>query len=194
MPRLKAPQRREQLIAVATRLFARHGYDATTTASIAEAAGVTEPILYRHFKSKQDMFVAIVRAMSAQTMQEWEELISDVGDPAERIKAVAQAVPAHIKRLSDAYHVLHGALSTSQDKKVHGVLREHYDQIEEFFCKVVVDGHKMGVFRPDLDPKSAAWQLILSGIGYAMITLNLDEVERPVVDHVIESIVRGWVK
>jgi AcrR family transcriptional regulator len=194
MSRLKAPQRREQLIGVATRLFARHGFDATTTASIAEAAGVTEPILYRHFKSKQDLFVAIVRATSQQTIQEWEDLIVDIVDPAERIRAIAQAVPAHIKRLGDAYHVLHGALSTSRDKKVHAVLREHYDQIEVFFRKVIVDGHKTGVFRTDLDAKSGAWQLILSGIGYAMVTLNLDEVEQPVVDQVIESIVRGWAK
>src|SRR5678816_4577194 len=68
MPRLKAAQRREQLIDVATKLFAKTGYEATTTAAIAEAAGVTEPILYRHFKSKQELFVAIVREMSDQTM------------------------------------------------------------------------------------------------------------------------------
>jgi AcrR family transcriptional regulator len=194
MPRLKAPQRREQLIAVATRLFAKHGFDATTTASIAEAAGVTEPILYRHFKSKQDLFIAIVRATSQQTLDEWEERIASVADPAKRIRAVAETVPEHIKRLSDAYHVLHGALSTSRDKKVHGVLREHYAKIEAFFRKVVAEGQKTGVFRTDLDARSAAWQMILSGIGYAMITLNLDEVERPVVDQVIESIVRGWLK
>ena len=65
MARLKAAQRREQLIAVATKLFAKTGYDATTTAEIAKAAGVTEPILYRHFESKQELFVAIVRDVSA---------------------------------------------------------------------------------------------------------------------------------
>src|SRR5689334_17648135 len=74
MPRLKAPQRREQLMEVATRLFARLGYDATTTAAIAEAAGVTEPILYRHFESKQELFVAIVKEVSERTMRHWREL------------------------------------------------------------------------------------------------------------------------
>src|SRR6186997_1889035 len=76
MPRLKAPQRREQLIEVATKLFARGGYEATTTAAIALAAGVTEPILYRHFKSKQELFVAITRAMSKQTLASWAALIT----------------------------------------------------------------------------------------------------------------------
>src|SRR5437588_9998611 len=105
--RLKAPQRREQLIEVATKLFAKHGYEATTTAAIADAAGVTEPILYRHFKSKQELFVAIVREMSDQTMQEWRELILGVNDPEERIRRVAQLFPSNIQKMSDAYHVIH---------------------------------------------------------------------------------------
>src|ERR1051325_7921474 len=86
MPRLKAPQRREQLMQVATKLFARNGYEATTTAAIAEMAGVTEPILYRHFKSKQELFVAIVKAVSNQTMKHWESLIAGIADPAEQIR------------------------------------------------------------------------------------------------------------
>ena len=43
-------------IDVATKQFAKHGFDAATTASIAKAAGVTEPILYRHFDSKRALY------------------------------------------------------------------------------------------------------------------------------------------
>src|SRR5690348_6702343 len=140
MPRLKAAQRRQQLIDVATKLFARTGYEATTTAAIAIAAGVTEPILYRHFKSKQELFVAIVRDVSAITMRGWNALIADVSDPADKIRRVCDAIPDHIKRYGDMYHVLHGALSISRDKKVLAVMREHYRQIEEFFAKLISDG------------------------------------------------------
>src|SRR5882757_1698979 len=126
MGRLKAPQRREQLIEVATKLFAKLGYEATTTASIAEAAGVTEPILYRHFKNKQDLFVAITRTVSEQTLSSWAMLIKQGADPAEQIRLIASEFPAHLKQLADAYHVIHGALATSRDKKVLAVLRELY--------------------------------------------------------------------
>src|SRR6188508_3728896 len=78
MPRLKAPQRREQLMEVATKLFARNGYEATTTAAIALAANVTEPILYRHFKSKQELFVAIVKENSNRTIRHWQDLMGSV--------------------------------------------------------------------------------------------------------------------
>jgi AcrR family transcriptional regulator len=191
MPRLKAPQRREQLIEVATRLFADFGYEATTTAAIARAAGVTEPILYRHFKSKQDLFVAIVRAVSKRTVQSWEALSQRTSDPAERIRIVAQSIPRHVRDLSDQYHVLHGALATSRDKKVLAVIREHYAAMEKFFCSVVRDGQSSGIFRSDLNPKSAAWQLLYSGIGFAMIVLNLGGGERGTIEDVIESILRG---
>src|SRR5438128_1482327 len=123
MARLKAAQRREQLIEVASKLFARTGYEATTTAAIAYAAGVTEPILYRHFKSKQELFVAIVRDVSAVTMKGWNELSAGVPDPSEKIRRVCHAIPDHIKKYGDAYHVLHGALASSRDKKVVAVMK-----------------------------------------------------------------------
>jgi AcrR family transcriptional regulator len=192
MPRLKAPQRREQLMEVATKLFARNGYEATTTAAIALAAGVTEPILYRHFKSKQELFVAIVKAVSDRTMRHWEDLIKGIEDPNEQFRRIAADLPQHMEKLADAYHVLHGALATSRDKKVLAVMKEHYTQIERFFSKVLVDGQKSGVFRKNIQVRPAAWTLIISGIGYGMIALNLTNFDRTVADNAIEAILRGW--
>jgi len=191
MARLKAPQRREQLMEVATKLFAKNGYEATTTAAIAAMAGITEPILYRHFKSKQELFVAIVKAVSAQTMKHWEDLIAGVDDPAEQIRRIAAELPSHMEKLADAYHVLHGALATSRDKKVLAVMKEHYLQIERFFAKVVAEGQKTGVFRKNIIPRAAAWQLIITGIGFGMIALNLTQLDRTLTEGAIESIIRG---
>ena len=192
MSRLKAPQRREQLISVATKLFAERGYEATTTAAIAEAAGVTEPILYRHFASKQELFVAIVREMSELTMRHWEGLIAGTSNPADAIRRIARQFPEHVAQLADAYHVIHGALSTSRDKQVLKVMHEHYAQIEEFFVGIIGRGQKAGLVRRDMDPRLPAWQLIYLGIGIAMISLNLPGLYQgqPVAEG-IEMIVRG---
>jgi len=189
--RLKAPQRREQLIEVATRLFAEYGYEATTTARIAQEAGVTEPILYRHFESKQELFVAIVRDVSRSTMKGWHALTTGVTDPAEKIRRVCDAIPDQIRKYSDSYHVLHGALSTSRDKKVIAVMKEHYREIEEFFAKIISDGQKAGDFQKSLNPKAVAWHFITTGIGYAMVSLNLGAIDRPMVEAMIESMLRA---
>jgi AcrR family transcriptional regulator len=191
MPRLKAPQRREQLMGVATKLFAKWGYNATTTAAIAEAAGITEPILYRHFSSKQEMFVAIARSMSDQTLDHWREITHGVGTATDKIRAIARGFPSHIRRLDDAYHVIHGALATSRDRKVITVMKEHYLEIEKFFSEIVIEGQSAGEFRRELDPKVPAWQLINIGIGYAMIALNLQNLDHFSVEDAIEYLMRG---
>jgi AcrR family transcriptional regulator len=192
MPRLKAPQRRQQIVSVATQLFAERGYEATTTAAIAEAAGVTEPILYRHFESKQELFVAIVREMSELTLRHWNELIAGTDDAADAIRRIARHFPAHVAKLADAYHVIHGALSTSRDKQVLKVMHEHYEQIEEFFVALIRRGQKAGLVRKDLDPRIPAWQLIYLGIGIAMISLNLPGLYQgqPLAEG-IEMLVKG---
>ena len=195
MPRLKAAQRREQLVSVATRLFAERGYEATTTSAIAEAAGVTEPILYRHFHGKQDLFVAIVREMSELTMRHWKGLIEGVDDPAEAVRRIARQFPQHASKLAEAYHVLHGALSTSRDKQVLKVMHEHYVQIEEFFTGIFARGQKSGLFRKDVDPRLPAWQVIYAGIGFALISLNLPKLAEglPAAEG-IELVMRGLGK
>lgn len=190
MRRLKAPQRRQQLIDVATKLFADYGYDATTTAAIAQAAGISEPILYRHFKNKQDLFIAITREVSQKTLNHWQNLIGATEDPAEQLRLIAKEFPAHVRHLSDAYHVLHNGLTTSHDRRVLTVLREHYASIEKFFVKIIVGGQRTGAFR-NINPKIPAWHMINLGIGYAMIGLNLSQFDHFPVEESIEFILKG---
>jgi AcrR family transcriptional regulator len=58
-PRLAAKARREAIVKAALPLFARKGFAATTTKDLARAAGVSEPLLYRHFPSKEALYLEI---------------------------------------------------------------------------------------------------------------------------------------
>jgi TetR/AcrR family transcriptional regulator len=58
--RLSAQDRREQLLTVAVDLFSRKGFSGTTTREIATAAGVTEAIIFRHFRTKEQLYTAII--------------------------------------------------------------------------------------------------------------------------------------
>ena len=58
--RLSAGERRDVIEAVAGPLFAERGYAATTLDEIAAAAGVTKPVLYRHFESKKELYLALL--------------------------------------------------------------------------------------------------------------------------------------
>ena len=58
--RLPAVERREQIVDVAISAFARHGYHGTSMNDVADAAGVTKPVLYQHFRSKQALYLALI--------------------------------------------------------------------------------------------------------------------------------------
>ena len=58
--RLRRPQRREQILRAAARAFGRAGFAATSLDDVAQEAGVTRAILYRHFDSKADLYRAVL--------------------------------------------------------------------------------------------------------------------------------------
>ena len=54
----RRPDRKQQIVSEAYLLFSQHGYDRVTIKQLADACGITEPALYRHFESKQDIYAA----------------------------------------------------------------------------------------------------------------------------------------
>ena len=60
-PRMTSEERRASIVEAAMRLFAEKGFRGTTTREIAAAVGVTEPVLYEHFKTKRDLYTAIIQ-------------------------------------------------------------------------------------------------------------------------------------
>jgi len=83
--RLTAEQRRRQLFAVALELFARRGYRATTMDDIAEAAGVTKPLVYQHFSSKRSLYLELVDSIA-------QDLLTAVRDAVLRAEGPRQQV------------------------------------------------------------------------------------------------------
>jgi AcrR family transcriptional regulator len=82
---------RGQLIEVATRLFAEHGYEGTSIEAVLSAAGVSRGALYHHFAGKEALFEAVVSAVSAQVTADLQEVISGCADPVDALRTAALA-------------------------------------------------------------------------------------------------------
>jgi AcrR family transcriptional regulator len=67
--RMSAEDRRSQIVAIAGELFSQKGYRGTTTKEIAERAGVSEAIIFRHFATKDDLYAAILDSKVRQTAE-----------------------------------------------------------------------------------------------------------------------------
>lgn len=71
--RLTASERRASILEAALKLFSERGFRGTTTRELAQAVGVTEPVLYEHFKTKSELYAALIDAKSREGL---EELVS----------------------------------------------------------------------------------------------------------------------
>ena len=79
-PRLSAPARREQLLEVALEVFARQGFHGTSMNDVADAAGVTKPVLYQHFDSKRELYLALLEDVGNQLITRIAKATSEAPD------------------------------------------------------------------------------------------------------------------
>lgn len=85
--RLPRAERRAQLIGVATDKFGERGFFPTSMDDIAEAAGITKPVLYQHFASKEDLYIAVIENIGSRISQSIEDLPTEAANTRERIEA-----------------------------------------------------------------------------------------------------------
>jgi AcrR family transcriptional regulator len=169
MSRLPAAQRREQLLDVAETLFAQQGYSGATTAQIAKAAGVTEPIIYRHFKSKRDLFVALIERTGERTLALWRGDVSDAEDPATRLARILADNPMVSQEGRTGYKVLLQAIPEVEDTLIAKAVAEHMRMLHEFLTAEIrraQDAHRV---TSRFSAEVIAWTLIHLGMGYGVI-------------------------
>lgn len=89
--RLSAEDRRQQIMQVATGLFARQGFEGTTTRQIAEEAGVNEALLFRHFPSKENLYCTLIEELCSARgrRNRLNAILSQGGSDAEVFTAIA---------------------------------------------------------------------------------------------------------
>lgn len=84
--RMPRRERRAQLLDLATAVFTDQGYQGTSMDDIARAAGVTKPVLYQHFASKEALYSEVIGVLGENLLREAAELTRYAGTPVERVR------------------------------------------------------------------------------------------------------------
>jgi AcrR family transcriptional regulator len=122
--RLPANERRRLVVAAASRLFALHGYANTSLDDVAAEAGITKPIVYRHFRSKKDLHLSLLAQHRDELLRTLAEAMQHPGSLAERVPKAAEAWFAYVES-----HPYAGAMlfrDTTGDPEV----RRFYDEMQ----------------------------------------------------------------
>lgn len=88
--RMPRAQRRSQLLQIATRVFTEKGFQSASMDDIAAAAGVTKPVLYQHFDSKETLYVEVLDIIAELMLEEVRAIGGHGGDTTERVRGGLQ--------------------------------------------------------------------------------------------------------
>jgi AcrR family transcriptional regulator len=202
--RLRAADRREQILAVATVLFARQGFNGTTTKEVAAKAGVTEALIFRHFPSKEDLYWAVIEAkiQDNSPRDRMQALLAAKGTDVEILRGLAiDILERRAKNQTLSRLLLYSALenhSLSQ-RFFRSFISGYYGVLAEYIERRRRDG----IFRP-VDPVLAArgflgmiiyhsWVQELFG-GKRYEKLSVQEVSRVLVDVWLQGMLQPVIK
>jgi AcrR family transcriptional regulator len=114
--RLPAARRRNQLIDVAIKCFAASGYHTTSMEEIADAAGVTKPVLYQHFGSKRALYLELLETVGEQFVSDLAERVAAETHPYRQVLVGFQAYFRFVREDTDAFNLVFDSGARQDDE------------------------------------------------------------------------------
>ncbi|MEL6894359.1 MAG: TetR/AcrR family transcriptional regulator, partial [Actinomycetota bacterium] len=121
--RLPAIARREQILAVALDVFASSGFHGASMNDIAEAAGVTKPVLYQHFDSKRDLYQALLDEVGNRLLESIAKATTEATDGKSQTELGFRAYFRWVAEDHDAFRLLFGPGTASDDEFARVIAR-----------------------------------------------------------------------
>lgn len=173
--RMPREQRREQVMTVARTVFVERGYHAAGMDEIAEAAGVSKPVLYQHFPSKLELYLALLDRGIADLLHSADTALRSTSDNKERVRATMLAYFAFVEDQGSAYRLVF-----ESDVMNESAVRERVDRAHEAIAAKIAD-----VISSDTGLSNDQAMLLGSGLqGLAQVAatrwLNSDEPRMPI--------------
>jgi AcrR family transcriptional regulator len=121
--RLPAPARREQILDVSVQVFAHRGFHSTSMNDVADAAGVTKPVLYQHFDSKQDLYMALLDEAGSRLRNAVRKAVADATSGKQQTELGFKAYFRWVADDHDAFLLLFGSRASRDEESTIAVRR-----------------------------------------------------------------------
>ena len=135
--RLPRDQRRAQLLDAANDVFTSRGYHAAAMDDIADAAGVSKPVLYQHFPSKLDLYLALLDTSCDRLVEVVREALDSTEDNADRVVATMGAFYEFVSSASGEFRFVFESDLTG-DGQVQQRLWRVNNEIADAIAEVIV--------------------------------------------------------
>ena len=134
------------------RVFSQGSYAGATTAEIAREAGVTEPVLYRHFASKRDLYFACLDEAWTRLKEAFAAVIAEVG-PAQAPLAIGRTgLGLRALRVLPPNLWIAGIVEAGEDEEIARHVRAHMREVHDFIADTLRKAQELGAVPAERDP------------------------------------------
>lgn len=152
----RSEETRRRIVEAAMRLFAQHGFDRTSTATIAKEAGVSQGIIFHYFENKRKLFWTVVLegVEEADSRKKALEEIAEQTDPVEKLRLYGRSMVQRVEENPELNEILTRhvpAMNIDSEVEAQWLLERPM-----FLEALFEEGKAKKVFREDLDAQIAA--------------------------------------
>lgn len=152
MSATKAPSsRRDELLAIAARLFAERGFKNTTVRDIADAAAILSGSLYHHFDSKESIVDEILKTFQAELFAAYDEVLASDADARTKIEQAVRLSFAAIDQHPHEVAIFQNEADHLGTFPRFSYLAERNAQSRLVWVTLLEEGMRTGALRQDLD-------------------------------------------
>jgi AcrR family transcriptional regulator len=162
--RMPAAERRQAIVEAALRVFGSTSYARATTAEIARQAGVSEPIIYRHFPSKRELWLACIDAAWAELRVAIEAKVGKLAREQGRLHGVDVDArsPWANPLLPNLW--IQGVTEAGDDPEIQEHVRRHMREVHDFVAGMMREHQAAGAMPADRDAGAEAWIFVAGGL------------------------------
>lgn len=151
--RAKSADRQAEIIEATLRLLEETPLARLTTRQIAKQLDISQPALFRHFRSREQLLLAVMQKARSDLGAIADSVLVDVSRPLERLRTLAARLLGHVETYPGLARLL---FSPPEKGPLRDLLRQLVSMQRSLVSELVRDGQQAGIFRADLNPTDAA--------------------------------------
>lgn len=166
--RKSADCRKAEIVAAMLRLADELGPDRLTTQAVARAVGLTQPGIFRHFPTKQDLWREVAVHIAETMTRAWDRVLAKGAAPQDRIAGLIGVQLSQIAANPAIPAILHSRELHAENAPLRAEFLNIMTRFQALLAEELQKGRAAGVFRADLEPKDGAILLISLVQGLAI--------------------------
>lgn len=183
-PKRRADERKRLILDGAEEVFGDLGFAGADTTTLARAAGVSAPALYRYFPSKKHLFLATLKQAGPRLAAILDGTIERADDPLDAVWRFGLGYYDHVQAHTPVMKLWFQALSEADDPDTRSVLHRNFTSLVDVLQANLDEGRRRGLVADEVDTRVAAWHFMAIGLTFELVhALGLEgELDRGKVE------------